>query len=133
MNLVVPVSIAIIPNGDGKILITQRAQHLSHGGYWEFPGGKIEANESPEDALLREIQEELGIVIRGYRFLRTVEHTYEHSNVQLHAYWVSQYQGTPKCLESQKAMAWVHPSALSSYAFPAANHEIIKDYLLPIQ
>lgn len=134
MSKVIHVSIGIIINHEGKILITQRAKTALHGGYWEFPGGKVEAQESPEIALVREIYEEVGLEIASFRYLGTVSYAYETGKVKLYAYLIkgNGYQGIAECLEEQTALSWVNVEDLFQYEFPKANHLLIKDCLLPI-
>lgn len=120
------VAVAIIPDHKNRILITQRPLHASHGGCWEFPGGKLEDNELPEDALIREIKEEVGLTIIEYDVLGEIKYQYPHHFVHLFVFYINKYQGTPLCLEGQLNMKWIAKSDLNSHAFPEANHEVFK-------
>ena len=116
------VAVAVIVNDAGKLLITQRAKHSSHAGLWEFPGGKIEDNESPYDALFREIHEEVGLTILESTFLTQVDYTYDAKTVRLMVYGVSKFQGLARCCEGQLDLQWVSFNGLKNYQFPDANH-----------
>lgn len=111
------ISIAIITDPVQNILITRRAHHLVYGGYWEFPGGKIELNETPEAALIREIAEEINIQIHGFKFLAKFHN--------LFTYHVYDYHGEIALLADQLDVKWVQPEALFQYQFPDANKQII--------
>nr|MBN5935274.1 8-oxo-dGTP diphosphatase MutT [Legionella anisa] len=119
------VAVAVIVDEQQRILITQRPFHLPHGGFWEFPGGKLEVNEPPEAALIREIKEEIGIEVQHYKLLGEVKHQYSDKSVKLIIFLVSQYIGEPLCLEGQLAMKWVYQHELISEHFPEANREVI--------
>lgn len=121
----ISVAVAVIVDEQQRILITQRPFHLPHGGCWEFPGGKLEVNEPPEAALIREIKEEIGIEVQHYKLLGEVKHQYSDKSVKLIIFLVSQYIGEPLCLEGQLAMKWVYQHELISEHFPEANREVI--------
>ncbi|PWF40360.1 NUDIX domain-containing protein [Massilia glaciei] len=99
----VAVGILMRPNGD--VLLGQRPAGKPYAGYWEFPGGKVEAGEAIFDALKREFVEELGIEIRSAEAWCGVEHVYEHAHVRLHFYISREWRGEPQSLEGQ-AFAW---------------------------
>lgn len=119
------VAIAIIFDEQHRILITQRPHHVPHGGYWEFPGGKLEANESAEHALIREVKEEIGLEIHQYQFLGEINHQYSDKSVQLIIFQVTHFSGVPSCLEGQLDMKWVEKDNLNLEEFPEANHGIL--------
>ncbi|KTD21466.1 8-oxo-dGTP diphosphatase MutT [Legionella israelensis] len=119
------VAVGVIFNKNKEILITRRPLEASHGGYWEFPGGKLMQNEEADSALLREIKEEIGIIISDYCFLTEVFHQYDDKLVHLLVYKITAFTGKPQCLEGQLAMRWVSLSELKSLKFPEANHKII--------
>ncbi len=123
--LVIKAAIAVIMDEQKRLLITQRAPHLSKGGYWEFPGGKLELNESPELALIREVHEEVGLEILSYHYLGVVSHSYDTYQVILYGYVVHQYRGEARCCESQTGIRWVSLDELSDYDFPEANRQLI--------
>ena len=99
----VAVGILIRPNGD--VLLAQRPSGKPYAGYWEFPGGKVEPDESILAALQREFMEELGIEVITAEPWCGVEHVYEHAHVRLHFYLSREWRGEPKSLEGQ-AFAW---------------------------
>ena len=119
-------AIAVIMDEQKRVLITQRALHLSKGGYWEFPGGKLELNESPELALIREVHEEVGLDIVSYHYLGEVHHSYDTYEVILYGYVIHQYRGEARCCESQLGIRWVSLDKLSDYDFPEANRQLIE-------
>jgi 8-oxo-dGTP diphosphatase len=99
----VAVGILMQPNGD--VLLGQRPEGKPYAGYWEFPGGKVEAGEDILVALKREFVEELGIHIQSAEPWCGVEHVYPHAHVRLHFYISRDWQGEPQSLEGQ-AFAW---------------------------
>ena len=119
------VAVAVIEDPQQGILITQRPAHTSHAGFWEFPGGKLELDELPEQALIRELKEEIGIEVLKYRFLGEVHHQYPDKSVQLLVFLVNEYSGTPTCLEGQLAMKWISKEQFKEYDFPEANHQVL--------
>ena len=121
---------AVIHNAQGQLLIAQRPLHKHQGGLWEFAGGKVDANETPAQALVRELQEELGISATQYRPLLTVEHHYPDKSVRLQVFRVTAFEGEAHGAEGQPTV-WVNPEQLKNYAFPAANTPILKAALLP--
>jgi len=125
----VKVAVAIISNVKGELLVTQRSPDQTHGGYWEFPGGKVEVGETPEAALIREIKEEVDLLIHQSIFLGRVNHCYSDKTVDLYVYKVTDYSGKACCLENQLAMQWVRQDALAHLSFPKANHRIIELFL----
>ena len=121
---------AVIHNPQGEILIARRPLHKHQGGLWEFPGGKIEDGEEAADALIRELQEELGITPTSFRPLLTVEHHYPDKSVRLEVWRVTVFDGQAHGAEGQP-VAWVPPVRLAEYEFPAANTPILKAAVLP--
>ncbi|BEP67045.1 MULTISPECIES: NUDIX domain-containing protein [unclassified Variovorax] len=95
----------LIRLADDALLLTTRPEGKAYAGYWEFPGGKIEAGETVEEALRRELQEELGITIGGAEVWKVTEHDYPHALVRLHWCKVTDWTGEFEMRESQ-AMAW---------------------------
>ena len=119
------VAVALIFDEKQRVLITQRPADTSHGGFWEFPGGKLEAGELPDAALIREIKEEVGLDILESCFLDTVIHDYGTKLVNLLVFSVSKYRGKAHCRELQPDLRWVSPEDLADYQFPEANLKII--------
>ncbi|WP_027853266.1 Nudix family hydrolase [Marinobacterium litorale] len=128
----VHVAAAVIRNPQGRILIAKRADHQHQGGLWEFPGGKVEPEEPVEQALSRELEEELGIAVRQARPLIRIAHDYSDKSVLLDVWLVSGFAGEARGCEGQP-IEWVVPSDLDRYPFPAANHPIIRAAQLPEQ
>jgi 8-oxo-dGTP diphosphatase len=111
---------------DGRVLIGQRPDGKKLAGLWEFPGGKIEPGERPEQALIRELQEELGITVKEpclapFAF---ASHSYTDSHLLMPLYVCRRWEGTPQPLE-HAALKWVKPKDLSSYAMPEADIPLI--------
>ncbi len=127
---VLHVVAAVIENEQGEILISQRAKELHQGGLWEFPGGKVEANETVKSALCRELREELGITPTRYHPLITIPYTYPEHHVLLDVWRVTDFSGIASGLEQQPVI-WVKRAELDEYKFPPANHPIINAARLP--
>jgi 8-oxo-dGTP diphosphatase len=121
----IEVAVAVIIDNDRRVLITRRAFEKSHGGFWEYPGGKLEQNEDVTTALVREIREEIGVEIIASQYLGSIDHSYSDKQVRLIVYLVTQFSGVPSCCESQLDLRWVHYEDLCHYNFPEANHPII--------
>ncbi len=120
------VAVAVITDANQHILITRRAKNVSHGGLWEFPGGKLECEELAASALVREIKEEVGLDVLAYDYLGEVHHTYDEQCVSLLVYHVHRYRGEAVCREAQMDMRWVDVASLGNFQFPAANLDIIE-------
>jgi 8-oxo-dGTP diphosphatase len=120
----VHVAVGVIVDSDQRILIALRPGHVHQGGLWEFPGGKVEAAEAVEQALARELFEELGLELNSCRPLTQVCHDYGDKSVLLDVYWVEGFSGQAEGREGQP-IAWVKAAALLDYPFPAANQRII--------
>ena len=118
------VAVGVILDVDKRILISRRANEAHQGGLWEFPGGKVEAAESVQVALARELFEELGIQIGVISPLLRVEHDYSDKSVLLDVWVVTEFTGVPKGCEGQP-LAWVALEDLENYQFPEANAPIV--------
>lgn len=129
-DLPLHVAVGVIRGDGGDILIAQRAKHAHQGGLWEFPGGKVESGESVQEALCRELKEEVGIEVRAAAPLIKVRHDYGDRRVLLDVWNVSRFSGEPRGCEGQ-AMRWMAPDRLEELHFPAANVPIIKAAQLP--
>lgn len=127
---VIHVAAAIIIDRRGRILIAKRDASRHQGGLWEFPGGKVETGESVERALVRELDEELGIQVVAARQQIRVAHHYPDKSVLLDVWRVERFDGEAHGREGQP-VRWVEPSELVDYAFPAANKPIVTAALLP--
>lgn len=101
----IDVAVCIMMKANGDVLLAQRPAGKPYAGYWEFPGGKVEAGEDIFTALQREMREELGVNILSASPWCGVEHVYPHAHVRLHFYISKEWQGEPQSLENQ-AFAW---------------------------
>jgi len=124
------VAVGVIKNTDGQILISLRKPALHQGGLWEFPGGKLEAGETAQQALIRELNEELAITVLTSTPLMTIKHHYPELTVQLQVFLVEHFSGEAKSNEGQ-SIKWVTAAELADYEFPAANQAIIMAAQLP--
>ncbi len=107
------------------IYISKRADDLHQGGLWEFPGGKCEAGESVEQALVRELREEIGIQLTSQSEFLLIEHDYGDKKVRLHVRLVDGFDDEPVHQEGQIGQ-WVDIGKLDDFAFPAANKVIVE-------
>ena len=118
------IVVAAIIRRNGKILITRRLDDVHLPGLWEFPGGKVEAYETLDAALEREIFEELGIRIRVTEQVLTVKHQYPSKSVLLHFFNCTIVSGEPQPIEVAD-LKWVEPADLRQYPFPPADADLI--------
>ena len=110
------------------MLVTRRAPDAHQGGLWEFPGGKVEADETLLEALTRELREELGVSVEAAEALMVLEHDYGDKQVRLDVHRVTRWSGEPRGLEGQP-LAWQRPEKLRNWTFPAANRPILERLL----
>ncbi len=110
----------------GRVLIAQRREGGSMGGLWEFPGGKVEPGETPEEALIRELQEELGISTRTACLapLSFASHAYENFHLLMPVYVCRKWDGLPQ-QHAHAALKWVRPAALRNIPMPPADLPLI--------
>ncbi|MBE9141771.1 A/G-specific adenine glycosylase [Planktothrix mougeotii] len=118
------IGVAVIWNEQNQILIDKRPAKGLLGGLWEFPGGKLEAGETLEECIKREIQEELAIEIEVQDHLITIEHAYTHFKVTLNVYHCRYMSGEPQPLECDE-IRWVTLDEIEQFPFPKANEKII--------
>ncbi|WP_078085685.1 8-oxo-dGTP diphosphatase MutT [Microbulbifer mangrovi] len=118
------VAVGVILGADGRILLAKRPEHLHMGGRWEFPGGKVEADESIQQAMTRELKEELDIDVKAMEPLIEVRHDYGDKQVFLDTWCVTEFDGIERGVEGQE-LAWVSVAELSEYRFPDANQPIV--------
>ena len=111
-----------------RVLITRRKAEQVLGGYWELPGGKVEPDESPSDAAVRELHEEVGIEVKPIHALAPTDHRYDHAHVRLIPFVCEHIGGTPKPLHVDE-VRWVAPNRLVGYPFPEASLPVIADFL----
>jgi 8-oxo-dGTP diphosphatase len=120
--------VAAVIERDGHILITRRPKGVHLAGLWEFPGGKAEAGESAERALIREVREELGVAFTVGEPVAEVDWQYPDKRVRI-VFFRGTIEGEPQPLEGQE-MAWVAPAELDRYEFPPADAALL-DRLRP--
>ncbi|MGN6489352.1 MAG: 8-oxo-dGTP diphosphatase MutT [Devosia sp.] len=125
MGLLLVVAVALV-DADRRVLIAQRPEGKPLAGLWEFPGGKLEAGETPEQALIRELEEELGIATKSACLapLSFASHSYESFHLLMPLYVCRKWQGTPVARE-HAALKWVRPQALRDYPMPPADEPLI--------
>lgn len=126
----IDVVVGVIRDVAGRVLLTQRQEYQDFAHCWEFPGGKIEPGESAEQALQRELHEELSINMIDSAQLIEIPWHYAHKSICLHVYVVVNWHGVPIGAEGQK-MRWVSLSELAEIEFPAANRGIVHALTLP--
>jgi 8-oxo-dGTP diphosphatase len=121
-----PVVCVALIDVDGRVLLAQRPEGKAMAGLWEFPGGKINRNETPEAALIRELKEELGIDVASNCLapLTFASHGYAGFHVVLLLYVCRRWQGETIAREGQK-LAWVRPQRLEDYAMPPADKPLV--------
>ncbi|SEK93552.1 8-oxo-dGTPase [Colwellia chukchiensis] len=119
----VHVAVGVIKQDD-KVFLTKRLADSHQGGKWEFPGGKVEQDETVHQALARELKEEVAIEILTCMPLMQINHDYGDKKVRLEVFIVEHFSGEAKALEGQQS-AWVKLAALSQLTFPTANQAII--------
>ncbi|CAC9588840.1 Thiazole tautomerase TenI-like domain [uncultured Gammaproteobacteria bacterium] len=122
--------VGVLRNKNQEILIAQRRKSQFMGGFWELPGGKIENEESPEQAIIRELNEELGIQVKHSSLHQTMVHHYEDRIVELSIYNINQYQNTPIGLEGQ-AIAWARVTDLNNHQLLPTMRAFIHSITLP--
>jgi 8-oxo-dGTP diphosphatase len=129
---VVHVAVGVIKNNQGQILISRRDASQHMGGFWEFPGGKVESGESVQQALSRELHEELniGIDTESLQPLCCIRHDYPDKSVLLDVWQTRQYSGEPQGMEGQP-LRWVTAEKLVAAEFPPGNRAIIRALRLP--
>ena len=130
LNTPVLVAVAVIEDKRGRILISRRHQGTHQGGLWEFPGGKVKPGEAVSDALIREIKEELGIVITAHQPLIRIRHDYPDKSVMLDVHRVITFSGEPAGCEGQQ-LKWVSAQSLRNFPMPAADGPIVTAIRLP--
>lgn len=124
---VITVVGALLQDDLGRFLLAQRPPNKKMPFLWEFPGGKLEVGESPEEALVRELYEEIGVVVCGSTLkpFTFVSMAYPDFHIILLTYWCLEWTGTLTAREGQGGLEWVSPQDLESYPMPLANRSLI--------
>ena len=130
MTKVVDVAAAVLIRADGRVLLAQRPAAKVYGGYWEFPGGKLEPDEAPARALARELHEELGVDIEDPTPWLTRAYTYPHATVRLRFFRVRHWRGAPHGREGQ-AFSWEPAEAIGVAPMLPANEPVLRALALP--
>jgi len=125
IKLVLVAACALV-DADGRVLLTERPVGKSMAGLWEFPGGKIEPGERPEETLIRELKEELGIVVQEPCLapLTFASHSYADFHLLMPLYVCRRWDGTVVAQEGQR-LAWVRPNRLRDYQMPPADEPLV--------
>ncbi|KAA2241240.1 (deoxy)nucleoside triphosphate pyrophosphohydrolase [Salinarimonas soli] len=125
MRLLLVVAVALV-DADGRVLIAQRPEGKQLAGLWEFPGGKVEPGERPEETLIRELREELGIETKAACLapLTFASHAYDDFHLLMPLYVCRRWEGLVQPREHQ-ALKWVRPAALADYPMPPADEPLI--------
>lgn len=125
LPVVLVVAVALV-DADGRVLIAQRPEGKTMAGLWEFPGGKVEAGERPEDALIRELAEELGITVKEACLapFTFASHSYEKFHLLMPLYVCRRWDGMVQS-RHHVALKWVRPNEMSAYPMPAADMPLI--------
>jgi 8-oxo-dGTP diphosphatase len=126
MNRILLVAACALVDADGRILLAQRPEGKSMAGLWEFPGGKVEEGERPEETLIRELNEELGLSVNEACLapLTFASHTYQDFHLLMPLFVCRRWDGVPTGREGQ-ALKWVRPVRLRDYPMPAADEPLI--------
>ena len=126
VSKLVLVAACALVDADGRVLLAQRPQGKPMAGLWEFPGGKVETGERPEETLIRELEEELGIVVREPCLapLTFASHAYPDFHLLMPLYVCRRWEGAVTPREGQ-ALAWVRPNKLRDYEMPPADVPLV--------
>ncbi|MDR8525400.1 8-oxo-dGTP diphosphatase MutT [Shewanella fidelis] len=121
------VAVGVIKQGN-RILLAKRPLELHQGGKWEFPGGKVEQDETTSEALIRELKEEVNLDVMNTSPMMEIHHDYGDKKVFLDIHWVENFTGTAQGMEGQQ-VCWVEKEDLQQYDFPEANKAILEKIL----
>jgi len=119
------VAAGVLIDHQGRILVTQRPAGTHQAGWWEFPGGKIHAAESPYEGLVRELAEEIGVTVHAARTMMSYTHEYPERFVNLHVFVVESYSGQPDGIEGQ-ALRWEPLDSLMQAGLLPADRPIVE-------
>ena len=127
--MTIPVVCALIASDDGKVLAARRSSSMDLPGKWEFPGGKVEPGETPRKALIREIEEELGILVRISATMSANVHHYNEKTIKLIPFVCSIISGEV-CLKEHQSWSWFDRDELEDLDWAEADIPVLKEYLL---
>lgn len=119
------VAAAALLNAEGQVLLASRPKGKSMEGLFEFPGGKIHAGETPEAALIRELQEELGVTPLALEPLAFVSHSYPELHVVLLLFLCTEWEGEPEAKEGQE-LCWAKPQEMKNFPMPKADVPLVR-------
>ncbi len=130
---IVLVSACALVDVEGRVLLAQRPEGKSMAGLWEFPGGKVEAGETPEETLIRELAEELGIDVTASCLapFTFASHAYDDFHLMMPLYLCRKWEGIPRPVEGQ-VLKWVRPLQMKEYPMPPADEPLVamlRDFL----
>jgi len=130
MRTLMIVAAAALVRSDGRLLLAQRPKGKTMAGLWEFPGGKIEAGESPQGALARELQEELGLRVAesDMTAFSFASHAYERFHLLMPVFMIRSWEGEIEAKEGQQ-LAWVSATEVRSYPAPAADVPLFEQFI----
>src|ERR1700704_4090677 len=130
LDILLVAACALI-DADGRVLIAQRPPGRPMAGLWEFPGGKVEAGETPEATLIRELKEELGIIVNEACLapLTFASHSYPDFHLLMPLYVCRRWEGTATALEGQQ-LAWVRVTRLRDYPMPPADEPLVSHLMM---
>ncbi|ABV85735.1 8-oxo-dGTP diphosphatase MutT [Shewanella pealeana] len=128
MSKQIHVAVGVIQDPHKRILLAKRPEHLHQGGKWEFPGGKVEKQETTSQALIRELKEEVNLDVVSTEPLMEIHHDYGDKQVFLDIHWVTHFTGEAEGLEGQPVQ-WVEIEKLTDFEFPEANKAILEKIL----
>lgn len=123
----IDIAIALIRKQDGSYLVTRRFEEAHQGGMWEFPGGKVEPGESPEETVKREVMEEIGVELELGEALPPIEYAYPDREIRLLPFRAKMIPLSKPVPLGCQEFTWVPPEKLHDYTFPAANRTLIRD------
>lgn len=130
MRTLMIVSAAALVRGDGRLLLAQRPEGKTMAGLWELPGGKVEAGESPQGALVRELKEELGVAVQeaDMKPFSFASHAYERFHLLMPVFLIRSWEGEVTAQERQQ-LAWVSAGEIGSYPAPAADLPLFEQFI----
>ncbi|HOZ28067.1 MAG TPA: (deoxy)nucleoside triphosphate pyrophosphohydrolase [Hyphomonadaceae bacterium] len=124
------VAAAALVRSDGRLLLAQRPKGKAMAGLWEFPGGKVEAGESPQGALARELKEELGVAVAeaDMQAFSFASHAYEKFHLLMPVFMIRRWEGEAEAREGQQ-LAWVSAAEIRSYPAPEADVPLFEQFI----